>query len=155
VGVFVGDFTEVKGWNEVRGIVNSNPETFFILVSKRAESYEASNTKCFNRVGQSTLAELHNCSDFFILGSPVETQCLAALEAGFCGLPIVMRKTGIFMDFNDRQRDSIGVFNDDLSLAFREFLSGTKRFSPRESLLSLDFGIGSMVSKWKALLESI
>jgi glycosyltransferase involved in cell wall biosynthesis len=155
VGIFVGDFTEVKGWNEIKRIVDSNPEIFFILVSKRAEGYEVSNTKCFNKVSQNILAELYNCSDFFILGSPIETQCLAALEAGFCGLPIIMKRTGIFMDFTDDQRNQVGVFNNDLSLAFQEFLRDTNRFSPRETLLSLDFGIDSMISKWKALLENL
>ena len=155
VGIFVGDFTETKGWSDVKSLIDSHPNIFFIIVSKRKESYDTANTKCFNRVSQSTLTNLYNCADFFLLGSPVETQCLAALEAGFCGLPIVMKRTGVFMDFDASQRDSIGVFDNDLSLAFRAVLNNPKQFSPRETLLSLDLGIDSMISKWRALLESI
>jgi len=155
VGIFVGDFTEIKGWAEIKRLIDSYPNVFFIIVSKREESYDTVNTKCFSKIRQSTLADLYNCADFFLLGSPVETQCLAALEAGFCGLPIIMKHTGIFMDFTDIQRDSIGVFNNSLSAALHEFLKGTRQFSPRETLLSLDLGIDSMISKWRALLESI
>jgi glycosyltransferase involved in cell wall biosynthesis len=155
VGVFVGDFSEVKGWSEVQRLIASHPEIFFILVSKRAESYQAPNVKCFNRISQNMLADLYNCADFFILGSPIETLCLAAVEAGFCGLPIVMKKTGIFTGFTESQRNSIGVFNDNLAFGFQEFLRDPKRFLPRETLRSLDFGIDSMVSKWRTLLENI
>ena len=155
VGIFVGDFTEIKGWAEIKRLIDSYPNVFFIIVSKREESYDTVNTKCFCKVSQSTLADLYNCADFFLLGSPVETQCLAALEAGFCGLPIVMKQTGIFMDFSANQRDMIGVFDNDLSEAFEKLLRDPNRFSPRLNLGVLGFGIDSMIYKWRALLESI
>lgn len=155
VGIFVGDFTEVKGWYEIRKLIYSKPDIFFILVSKRSENYDNHNAKSFNRVSQRFLADLYNCADFFILGSPVETQCLAALEAAFCGLPLVMRPTGIFTSFKFDQRKMIGVFRDNLSDALQEFLKDPKRFSPRETLMSMDFGIDSMIAKWKTLLESL
>ena len=155
VGIFVGDFTEIKGWAEIKRLIDSYPNVFFIIVSKREESYDTVNTKCFSKVNQSTLADLYNCADFFLLGSPVETQCLAALEACFCGLPIVMKQTGIFMDFSANQRDLIGVFDNDLSAAFEKFLRDPNRFSPHLNLGVLGLGIDSMISKWRALLESI
>lgn len=59
----------------------SNPDMDWIAVTKYDENFEAGNVRVFKQISQEVLAELHGCSDFFIIGSPVETQCLAAIEA--------------------------------------------------------------------------
>ena len=153
VGIFIGNFTETKGWEDVKSIISLNPDIYFILVTKNSESYSTENSSTFSRVKQEVLSELINCADFFILGSPVETQCLAALEAGFCGKPIIMKNTGIFMDWEDR--DHVGVFNNNLFEGIKIYLQSNKTYDTRNFLMLKDLSIKSMIDKWISLLESI
>jgi glycosyltransferase involved in cell wall biosynthesis len=150
-GIFVGNFSPVKGWENVSSIINKYNGINFILVSKDIESYNKTNTFCYNRVDQTTLSELLNCADFFILGSPVETQCLAALEAGFCGLPVIMKKTGIFMDWDDRHL--MGKFNNNLEDSLLSL--NISSYDTRTYLLNKDLSIKSMINKWINFLRSI
>lgn len=152
VGIFVGDFSPVKGWSDVADIIERRPDVHFILVSKAQETYERHNTTCFSRVPQDQLAELLNCADFFIVGSPVETQCLAALEAGFCGLPIVMKQTGIFMDWDTKTRDKLGVFDNNLMKAL-DTIGDINKYTAREILQQQGLGIDHMINQWVKLLE--
>jgi glycosyltransferase involved in cell wall biosynthesis len=152
VGIFVGEFNDVKGWNQIRSVVESRPDVYFILVSKNPnDRYYSSNSVVYNKIDQDTLVELMSCSDFFILGSPVETQCLAALEACFCGLPVIMNNTGIFMDWEDRDR--FGIFGQDFSSSINAVLKGS--YNTREAILTKGLSIADMVRKWVDLLETI
>jgi len=60
-------------------------------VSKYKEEFKSEKISFFSQVSQEILSELINCANFFILGSKVETQCLAAIEAALCDVPIIMR----------------------------------------------------------------
>lgn len=151
VGIFVGDLSEVKGWEKVKRVIDSHDEIFWIIVSKDNKQYEKANCKTFNRIDQEKLAKLLNCADFFILGSPVETQCLAAIEACFCGLPVIMRNTGIFADFTEEERARIGYFGEDFEIGLTKVLSN--QFSPREMMFAKKLTIDGMVEQWKTLIS--
>ncbi|MFZ5947817.1 MAG: glycosyltransferase [Stygiobacter sp.] len=151
VGIFVGDFSEVKGWSKVKSLIENHDEIFWIIVSKDENTYERKNTKVFNRISQEKLVKLLNCADFFILGSPVETQCLSALEACFCNLPIIMNNTGIFADFSDEEKEKIGYFGEDFEAGLKKVLN--QQFSPREIMYQKNLTIYGMVEKWKKLIS--
>jgi glycosyltransferase involved in cell wall biosynthesis len=151
VGIFVGAFDEVKGWPAVQECIAAFPEITWILVTKKAESYEAPNVRTFSRVPQEALVTLLNAADFFILGSPVETQCLAAIEACLCDVPIVMRNTGVFNELTDEERERAGVFGDDLVAGVR--MVATKTFDPRDLAISKRWTVADSVRSWSLLLE--
>ncbi len=151
VGIFVGDLSEVKGWDKVKKVIDNHDEIFWIIVSKDNKQYEKTNCKTFNRIDQEKLAKLLNCADFFILGSPVETQCLAAIEACFCNLPVIMRNTGIFADFTEDDRARIGYFGEDFETGLTQVLSN--QFSPREMMFEKKLTIAGMVEQWKTLIS--
>ena len=150
-GIFVGDFSETKGWAKVKDLINNHSEIFWILVSKDKQEYKRDNCRTFNRIAQDLLAKLLNCSDFFVLGSPVETQCLAAIEAALCDLPIIMRNTGIFADFTESEKAKVGVFGEDFENALSKILQ--KNFTPRELMIEKGFTINGMVNQWKAVIQ--
>ena len=54
----------------------------------------ANNFTLHEALSQKKLRELIDQSDFFILGSPYESQCLAAIEAGAAGCKIVTTDLG-------------------------------------------------------------
>lgn len=153
IGIFVGDFSEVKGWSEIKKIIECHKEIFWILVTKKQEKYERNDVIVFNQINQLLLSELLNCADFFILGSPIETQCLAAIEAGLCNIPIVMHKTGIFGDISEDELNKIGYFGDDLEIGIKEI--SEKIFYPRETLIKYGVTVEASMDKWKRLLQKV
>ena len=153
VGIFVGDLSEVKGWTKIRDVIKNHPEILWIVVSKDDKKYEALNVKIFNKISQETLATLHRAADFFILGSPVETQCLAAIEACFTNIPVIMRNVGIFSDFSQKDRDHCGIFGEDFEKALRELPN--KAFAPRDAMLANKLHIAGMIDQWKSLLTRL
>ncbi|MEG8945549.1 glycosyltransferase [Rosettibacter firmus] len=151
VGIFVGDFSEVKGWSKVKSLIENHDEIFWIIVTKDENTYERKNVKVFNRISQEKLVKLLNCANFFILGSPVETQCFSALEACFCNLPIIMRNTGIFADFSEEEKERIGYFGEDFEVGLKKVLN--QQFSPREIMYQKNLTIYGMVEKWNELIS--
>jgi glycosyltransferase involved in cell wall biosynthesis len=151
IGIFVGDFTEVKGWPKVQKLVERRKDIFWILVSKDNRSYQADNCRTYNTIEQSLLAQLLSCADFFIVGSPVETECLAAVEACMCDIPVVMRNTGVFADFSEEERAQVGVFGDDFNQAVDSIF--THVFSPRKVMLEKGLSTEGMICRWVKVLE--
>lgn len=150
VGIFVGDLSPVKGWSEIRTLIERHPEITWIVVSKTTEQYHAPNVKMFNRVDQRTLASLHQCADFFIIGSPVETQCLAAMEACFCNVPVIMKSIGIFLNFTEEERAQCGIFGDDFEAALAAI--GNHARTPRDLMLAKGLHVQGMIDKWWQLI---
>src|SRR5258708_1828072 len=153
IGIFVGNFSEVKGWSKVKECIEKFPEITWILVSKYEETFNAPNARVYNHISQSMLAELYNCADFFIIGSPVETQCLAAIEAALCDIPLIMRNVGIFKNFMDEERSTIGIFGEDFITAIK--MINTKKFTPRKNILNKNLTIDHMLVLWRELLEKV
>ena len=156
IGIFVGNFSEVKGWSKVKRCIKKYPEITWILVSKYKENYNAyksKNIRVYNQIDQKLLAELLNCADFFIIGSPVETLCLAAVEACLCNIPLVMPKVGIFKGFPNEDCEKIGIFGDDLEFGIKKVFK--RKFSPRDLILQKGLTIQDSMEKWGKLLQDI
>jgi glycosyltransferase involved in cell wall biosynthesis len=153
IGIFVGNFSEVKGWSKIVTCINQYPAVTWILVSKYSESYHAPNVRVYNRIPQQFLAKLLNCANFFILGSPVETQCLAAIEACLCNIPILMPKVGIFREFSAAEQNEVGIFTEDLIPAVTAVKD--RGFNPRKIILSRKLTVTDAMEKWRRLLNRV
>ena len=153
IGIFVGAFSEVKGWYKVQACIEAHPEITWILVSTTAETFVAANAKMFNRIPQTLLVKLLNCADFFIIGSPFETQCLAAIEACLCDVPLIMRQVGVFKDFSIEERAQCGIFGEDFERALEELPKHT--FSPRQVILEKKISTQDSMQKWQRLLTGV
>lgn len=150
IGIFVGALNETKGWLKVKECIDSRQDIKWIVVSKYDEQYNASNVISYKKVNQETLARLLASSNFFILGSPVETQCLAAIEACLCDIPVIMNKTGIFSEFSDEELNNCGLFSQDFAKSIDIVLSRT--FSPRNTIIARSMTISSCIEKWEKIL---
>lgn len=152
IGIFVGALNEVKGWSEINRIISNRPDIFFIVVSKYNDGRcILPNSITYNKIDQILLSKLLNCADFFILGSPVETQCLGAIEACFCDIPVIMKNTGIFMDFSTEDKNKVGFFGDDLASGIDKIYSS--EFSPRDTMIKQGLSIEGMLVKWRQLIS--
>jgi glycosyltransferase involved in cell wall biosynthesis len=148
VGIFVGALDEVKGWSEVLNIINQEDELSWIVVTKYDDHLSHPNIRFFSKQTQNSLVELLNCADFFVLGSPVETQCLAAIEAAFCNVPVVMKSVGIFSSFTNEELEVVGCIGDDLHKGVRDVLEKQGEFTPRDVMLSKGLSLDSTSKRW-------
>lgn len=154
IGIFVGDFSEVKGWSRVRRAMLKFPEILWIVVSKNEGDPDISNSKTFIRTNQRNLSRLLGCADFFILGSPVETQCLSAIEANLCGIPVVMNNTGIYRDIKRKDRDKLGFFDGNFENNIEQIFAGEFK-NTRSTIIKYGVDIKTSMSKWQRLIKGI
>jgi hypothetical protein len=150
-GIFVGDFSEVKGWPIVKRCIEKYADIQWILVTKKNEGYSHPRAKVYKRIDQKLLAELLNCADFFIIGSPVETQCLAAIEACLCDVPVVMKNVGLFKDLKEEEKKKVGIIGDDLEYGVENIMKN--KYSPRKVMVSKGLTIKGSMTKWQELIE--
>ena len=155
IGIFIGALNEVKGWSRIKDIIIKNKDIFWIVVSKHNEKLEnITNVYKYSKISQEGLCDLYNMANFFIIGSPTETQCLAAIEACLCNTPIIMRNTGFVTDLNDNEKTQIGIIGDDLEGAVKIIIKNNKVFTPRNIILKY-FSIEEMNKKWIKLIDEI
>lgn len=152
-GIFIGALDEIKGWPEIKAIIDQRSTIDWIVVSKDSRRYEKENVTMYNRIDQKLLSELINSANFFIVGSPVETQCLSAIESCMCDIPVVMHNTGIFSDFSESDKRKVGYIGSDLSVGIDRVLS--KKYFPRNIMKKYGLTIPSMLKKWKTLLKEV
>jgi len=154
VWIFVWSLSETKWWDEIEKIIKSNNNVkHWIIVSKYDESINLENVSFFSRLNQEKLSELLNCADFFILWSKVETQCLAALEAALCNLPIIMRDIWIFKEFNIDEKKLIWEFSNDFELSIQKVIGNINMYSPRKIIISKNLDIDWMIKSWIELIS--
>lgn len=154
IGIFVGAMNEVKGWSRIKNIINYHQDIYWIIVSKHKEEFNIKNGIVYNQVNQTQLCELYNCADFFILGSPCETQCLAAIECCLCNVPIIMRNTGFVTNLNPNEKNQIGIIGDNLEEAVYTVKNCEKKYIPRE-IVEKYYSIGEMCNKWIKFIDTI
>ena len=151
IGVFVGALDDVKGWSEVLSIIDSEPELSWIVVTKYDDDLVHPRIKFFSKQPQEVLVELLNCADFFVLGSPVETQCLAAIEAALCDIPVIIKPVGVFADFSNEEKNCVGRVGRDLYSGVCDVAFGNHQFSPRDTILKKGMTLEATAGRWCAL----
>jgi glycosyltransferase involved in cell wall biosynthesis len=152
IGIFVGAMNSVKGWSRILNIIDTHKDIYWIVVSKHNENLKRDNIAVYNKIDQNKLCELYNCADFFIIGSPSETQCLAAIEACLCNIPIIMRNTGFVTNLTAEEKKQIGFVGGNLE----EYVEMIKyqTFIPREIVMKY-YSIDDMCKKWIKFLNTI
>lgn len=148
IGIFVGALNEVKGWSEIFGIIDKEENIDWIVVTKYASDFKHPRVRLFEKQQQEVLVELLNCADFFIIGSPVETQCLAAIEAALCNVPVVIKSVGIFSSFDEDEIHRVGYVGHDLLAGLHHVLERKGTFSPRELMIEKGLSNEASLQKW-------
>ncbi len=158
--IFIGAFNETKGWNMVKTFILNHPEIFFTIVSKYSHdehflnSEVGPNWKIFRCLSDEALMTLIDESDFFLLGSPYETQCLAAIECASRDRPVLMPPTGVLAKFPIQSREKIGIFENDLEEGYRKLVTSFELFSPKNELLKSGLDHDSLLREWIRILKA-
>jgi len=154
IGIFVGAMNEVKGWSRILNIIDNHKDIYWIVVSKHSENIKRDNVIVYNKIDQNELCDLHNCADFFIIGSPSETQCLAAIESCLCNNPIIMRNTGFVTNLTEQEKKQIGFIGENLEEYVEMIKHKAQTFIPREIVMKY-YSIDDMCDKWIKFLDTI
>lgn len=163
--IFVGSFNETKGWNEVKEIIYAFPHVKFLLVSKYLDDgpgfkggIQPTNATVQRCLGTNEMLSAVDRSKIYLVGSPFETQCLAAMEAASRGLVVCMKETGLLFNLPNHIKDKVGIFSDSLMGAFKEAMekisTGGGDFSPAEALVEARLDTISLRKDWQEMILS-
>jgi hypothetical protein len=162
VGLFVGSFAPVKGWDEIRNFIIENPEIQWHLVSKYATDPHGlpevhdPNWTLHRNLAQTEIRSLMRTSTFLVVNSPYETQCLVALEAASQNLPILTTPTGTLGSLENRDALKFGEVNlHPLSRlpALIERRNNDLTLRPREALLEIGVLGDKAWTAWEEMFE--
>jgi glycosyltransferase involved in cell wall biosynthesis len=159
--VFVGDVAPHKGYEIIAALARKRRDLDWTFVLKHDVGHDRELGWTFVACAPETVRGVLQDAEVFILGSPVETQCLAALEAMACDVPVVMRPTGVFYDWRPLsffavQEPTVDGFEAQLAMALSRFKRSQPVTSPRADLLARrDLTLPGMLASWRALLEEV
>jgi glycosyltransferase involved in cell wall biosynthesis len=146
IGLFVGAFAPVKGWDEIKAYILENPNIHWHLVSKYSDDshglpeLEVSNWTLHRNLSQIEIRRLMRESTFLLVNSPYETQCLVALEAASQNLPVLTTPTGTLGSLEGKIAENFGKIDPHPVTKIPELLERIKLDStlrPREALHDL------------------
>jgi glycosyltransferase involved in cell wall biosynthesis len=109
VGFWMGTSHQMKGFENLKRYASDNPDIHWIIVwkSPHQRSYLAGATECCY-IPQQHIAELMNCSDFFLVCGLLSPYFMIEYEAMACNLPM-LNITDLEKDFDpgENPRDKI------------------------------------------------
>jgi len=99
---WIGAQTPVKGWDIFLQVVRRNPDIPFVGVFKdAAPAYGPPNLRMYSRLPQEELVKVIGACRVGLCTSRTESQHLAGIEMGACGLPMVAPSVGVYWKCDD------------------------------------------------------
>lgn len=160
IGASQGAAGHVKGWDIFTDIVVSNPDLSFVAVLKDAAPADTpSNLTTFVRLTHKQLVPIINLCRIGLCTSRSETQHLAGIEMGACGLPIVAPHVGCYW-LGTGKHDVPGVIIEDLmpemySAAIGAVLASPYQMSDVRSYWQSRYDKPIIRQKWADLIDRV
>ena len=102
IGASQGAAGQIKGWDIFLSIVRQNPDLHFVAVFKDAmPEYVPPNMRAFVRVSHEELVKIIGACRVGLCTSRMESQHLAGIEMGACGLPMIAPPVGTYFGRDD------------------------------------------------------
>jgi len=153
----------VKGWDIFLQVVRLNPDIPFVGVFKDAlPDSVPPNLRCYVRLAQEELAKVMGACRVGLCTSRMESQHLAGIEMGACGLPMVTRNVGTYWNRTDIPGILVGDDRPaEFTAALRGLLSrslvpfGEYRGSPCREYWRKEFDREVIRKQWEKLIEQV
>lgn len=127
VGACQGAAGHVKGWDIFQQIVRQNPDIPFVAVLKDGfpDGFPP-NMRCYVKIPQEELVKVIGACRVGLCTSRMESQHLAGIEIGACGLPLVVPNVGTYWNRADWPGATVLDANSAAyTKAIRDLLTGT------------------------------
>jgi glycosyltransferase involved in cell wall biosynthesis len=153
--LFVGASTNhPKGFNVILDLIN-NTDFNFCLVMKDNFSISNPRVSVFNSVNHDTLVRIYNSCEMLICTSVVETQHLASIEGGACGLPIITTNVGALYNTPSGEW-GLKESNNNYKECIDYIKNHKDEFSPRNYFIKLGLDKKNCINRWiKLIYENI
>lgn len=161
IGICASSLNINSDWNTLIKIIVGRTDIFWIVVTSiNIDNITdiPNNVMIYNNKDNSVLAELFNCSDFYISSSPVESQCISACQACFCNIPIIMNNTGIFYEFTKEEKNKVGIIlengengEDNFKDKIDQMYKNKDLYTPRDIMIKKGLTMRDYVNKWEKL----
>jgi hypothetical protein len=157
--IFVGSFSEAKGWPNLLELVKTRVDIDWTLVSKNLDddhflgSPNGKNWAVFRQIPQDKLRTLVANSDLLIVASHYEKQCLVALEALSQDTPVITTPTGLLGGY-PLGKQEFGIVSDNLGRDLDLALGSLAEFQPRNFLQKLNLVGDQSWDSWDKILRT-
>jgi glycosyltransferase involved in cell wall biosynthesis len=153
--LFVGANLWVKGYGVFIDDVLAKSFYNFVLIMKDDTKKEHHRAKVFNRLSNADVVEVMNACSMLVCTSNRETQHLASIEAGACGLPIVVPPVGVYYGMEGDAPFGY-VVNDAKYLKAIDFVKRPgHNYSPRQYFLDKGYSKNDTLNAWRKLVENL
>lgn len=152
----------VKGWDIFIRLVRLNPDLHFVAVFKdQSPEQVPPNLRVYSQLSQPNLAKVMGACRVGLCTSRIESQHLAGIEMGACGLPMVAPNVGVYWkrDFPGIRLDEDASLESSLSrytIAIRAelFGRGVGTWAAREYWRK-EFDRSVVKEQWTKLIEEV
>ena len=157
--IFIGDSShEKKGFHRVLNLIETMTDFNFCLVMKDDTNinvipqHSRSRVRIFNKVDRDTVRLLINSSVCAICTSGNEEGHFAGIEIGACGIPMVARPMGCYLDRKDDKSWGLISNDEDFPSTIRYVVNNLELFNPRE-YYSKEYTLERCREKWVNLIN--
>jgi glycosyltransferase involved in cell wall biosynthesis len=157
--IFIGDSShEKKGFHRVLNLIETMTDFNFCLVMKDDTNinvipqHSRSRVRIFNKVDRDTVKLLINSSVCAICTSGNEEGHFAGIEIGACGIPMVARPMGCYLDRKDDKSWGLISNDEDFPSTIRYVVNNLELFNPRE-YYSKEYTLERCREKWVNLIN--
>ncbi len=147
-----------KGFHRVLNLIETMPDFNFCLVMKDDTNinvipqHSRSRVRIFNKVDRDTVRLLINSSVCAICTSGNEEGHFAGIEIGACGIPMVARPMGCYLDRKDDKSWGLISNDEDFPNTIRYVVNNLGLFNPRE-YYSKEYTLERCREKWVNLIN--
>jgi hypothetical protein len=156
VGASQGPAGHVKGFDIFLKTVRTNPDLYFVAVFKDAipESVPP-NLRCFLRLSHEELVKVIGACRVGLCTSRMESQHLAGIEMGACGLPMIAPPVGVYHGHHDTSFHGLLVVVDNFAVAIRSMLGRIHDPEEIRAFWKKDFDRPVIRAQWEKLVKEI
>jgi glycosyltransferase involved in cell wall biosynthesis len=137
-----------KGFNHILDLINSTNYNF-CLAMKDDFKLDHPRVKVFNKLNHEQMLMIYNSCSMILCPSVVETQHLSSIEAGACGLPIIITDVGAFHGLSSGEWGEKVINNNFIECI--EKVKNTK-YNTRQALINMELTKNHCKLSWQNLI---
>jgi glycosyltransferase involved in cell wall biosynthesis len=160
---WIGSQHPIKGYDIFIQIVRANPDIPFVGVFKdQAPAYGPPNLRAFTRLPHDELVKVIGACRVGLCTSRSETQHLAGIEMGACGLPMVAPPVGVYWNRDDLPGVVVQPGGESIDGGYNHYSTGIRMTlgeanDPQQirAYWKKEFSRSVVMAQWVALVQEV